>query len=151
MLLAEKVCITAAFVFFMTGLVTGVWKYRCMVNRVDAAAPYYVDIAHRSALLYSFAVLLLGQLASPSAFSAAVNTTAAAITLSFFAFAILSYIVHGFLEDTDNQLRRPHVLGHRTMPRGLVLLSMSLLIAGEVGGALVLGTGAMMTLWGTGS
>ncbi len=150
MLLAEKVCITAAFVYLMAGLATGVWKYRSMINRVDAAAPYYVDIAHRSALLYSFAALLLGKLASLSAFPDAVNTTAAAVTLAFFAFAILSYIVHGFLDDTDNQLRRPHVLGRGTVPRGVVTLSMSLLVAGETGGALVLGTGAMITLWGTG-
>lgn len=150
MLLAEKICVTAAFVFFLTGLVTGVWKYRCMASDAEATTPYYVDIAHRSALLYSFAALLLARLASLSVFPDAVNTAAAATTLLFFAFAILSYIVHGVLRDTDNQLRRPHTLGRRTLPPGLMSLSMSLLIAGELGGALVLGAGAMMALWGAG-
>lgn len=148
MTIAEKVCLTAAFVFFLTGLLTGIWKYRHMARSEDASAPTYVDIAHRSSLLYSFAAILLGQLAAVSAFSDPVNTLAALAALVFFAFAIFGYIVHGVLKDTDNQLRRPHVLGNKTLPNGVVTLAMVLLIAGEVGGFLVLGTGAMITLWG---
>jgi len=150
MSLAEKIALTAAFIFFMTGLITGIWKYRHIARSADATAPTYVDIAHRSSLLYSFAAILLGQLAAVSAFSDTVNSLAALSALLFFAFAIFGYIVHGLLQDTDNQLRKPHVLGKRQLPAWAVSLSMVLLIVGEVGGAMVLGTGAMMTLWGVG-
>lgn len=148
MTVAEKVCLTAAFVFFLTGLLTGVWKYWHMARSKEAVAPTYVDIAHRSSLLYSFAAILLGQLAAVSVFSDTINTLAAMAALVFFALAIFGYIVHGMLRDTDNQLRRPHVLGNRTLPSGVVTLAMVLLIAGEVGGLMVLGTGAVIGLWG---
>jgi len=148
MSIAEKVCLTFAFVFFLTGLLTGVWKYWHMARSDDASAPTYVDIAHRSSLLYSFAAILLGQLAAVSAFSDPVNTLAALAALVFFALAITAYIVHGILRDTDNQLRRPHVLGAFTLPDWSMTLAMLLLIAGEVGGFVVLGSGAMIGLWG---
>jgi len=32
MTLAEKLCLSAAFLFFMTGLLTGIWKYWCMAH-----------------------------------------------------------------------------------------------------------------------
>lgn len=148
MTIAEKICLTFAFVFFLTGLLTGVWKYWHMARSEQATAPNYVDIAHRSSLLYSFAAILLGQLAAVSAFSDPVNTMAALAALVFFALAIVAYIVHGILRDTDNQLRRPHVLGNTTLPNGVMTGAMVLLIAGEMGGFAVLGTGAMIGLWG---
>jgi len=33
----------------------------------------------------------------------------------FFAAAVLGYVIHGALRDTDNQLARPHRLGTRTV------------------------------------
>jgi hypothetical protein len=60
MSLAEQLCLTAACVFFMTGLLTGIWKYAHIARSADATAPVYVDIAHRSSLLYSFAALVPG-------------------------------------------------------------------------------------------
>jgi hypothetical protein len=147
MSLAEKYCLTAAFLFFMTGLLTGVWKYRHIARSQDATAPIYVDIAHRSSLLYGFAAILLGQLAAVSQFSAAVNAWAALVALVFFAFAILSYVIHGLLRDTDNQFRRPHVLGRGEMPRWLFGLFMGALVVGEIGGSAVLGAGALLSLW----
>lgn len=39
MTLAEKLCLTSAFIFFMTGLFTGIWKYRCIATSPKAAAP----------------------------------------------------------------------------------------------------------------
>lgn len=148
MSLAEKICLSAAFLFFMTGLLTGIWKYRHMARSEEATAPVYVDIAHRSSLLYSFAALLLAAFSAHSVFEAWVNTLAALAALLFFAFAIATYIVHGLLQDTDNQLRRPHRLGKRLLPAWVTGLFMTLLIVGEVGGALVLGTGALIGIWG---
>ncbi len=149
MTLAEQISLSAAFGFLMTGLLTGIWKYRHIATSADATAPAYVDIAHRASLMYSFAAVVLAQLAAASAFSDRVNTVAAVSALSFFAFAILSYLIHGILQDTDNQLRRPHRLGATTLPGWLMALSMWLLIVAEVGGALVLGAGAMITFWGS--
>src|SRR5690606_2013962 len=108
---AAKLALLTAGVFFLVGLLTGVWKYRAIRRRPDARAPVYVDIAHRSSLLYSFAALLLSRFAELSPYSSAVTVTATALPLAFFAFAITTYIVHGVLEDTDNQLARPFVLG----------------------------------------
>ncbi len=75
------------------------------------------------------------------------NTIAALAALVFFALAIATYVIHGLLQDTDNQLRRPHRLGQRLLPAWATGLFMTLLMAGEVGGALVLGTGAMLGIW----
>ncbi|MBL1271057.1 MAG: hypothetical protein COB25_001280 [Oceanospirillales bacterium] len=147
MALAEKLCLTAAFVFFMTGLLTGIWKYWCMANSPKAAAPRYVDIAHRSSLMYSFAALLLGWFASHSVHPDWLNTLGAVCALGFFALAIGTYIVHGVLRDTSNQLRKPYRLGVMTLPSWTVHSFMVALIVAEVGGSLILGTGAMMSIW----
>lgn len=148
MSLAEKICLSAALIFFMTGLITGIWKYRHMARSADATAPAYVNIAHRSSLMYSFAALLLAAFSAHSVFPAMVNTVAAVAALAFFAFAIGTYVIHGLLQDTDNQLRRPHRLGRQVLPSWMTAVFMLLLIMGEVGGTLVLGVGAMLGIWG---
>lgn len=147
MSIAEKLCLTGAFLFFMTGLVTGVWKYLCMARDPRAVAPRYVDVAHRSSLMYAFAALVLARFASLSVFPPKVNAWAAAVTLLFFALAIGSYVVHGVLRDTSNQLRHPHRLGAFEVPPALMVLFMALLIAAEIGGSAVLGVGAMLAVW----
>ncbi|MDG5499569.1 hypothetical protein [Marinobacter sp. BGYM27] len=147
MTIAEKLCLTAAFIFFMTGLLTGIWKYACMAASPRAVAPRYVDVAHRSSLMYSFAAMLLGWFATYSVFPQWLNTAAAASALSFFAFAIASYVVHGVLKDTSNQLRKPHRVGRRTLPPVLMVIFMVLLIVAEVGGSAVLGVGALLAVW----
>ncbi|UZE96338.1 hypothetical protein [Alkalimarinus alittae] len=147
MSLAEKYCLTAAFIFFMTGLVSGIWKYRLMVKGFDHRARYYVDITHRSSLMYSFAAILLAKFAELSVFPAVVNNTAALATLIFFAAAIFTYIVHGVLRDTTNQLEEPHRVGNTKLPAWLTPLFMLLLIIAEVGGSAVLGVGALLSIW----
>lgn len=143
---AVRLCVIAAGVFFLAGLLTGVWKYWHIARTANAQAPAYVDIAHRASLMYSFAALLLGQFAALSAFSAEVNLWAAAVPLALFAAAIAGYIAHGWLNDTDNQMRRPHRIGDVALPRHGLLLFMLVLIAGEIGGFLVLFVGALQTL-----
>ncbi len=144
---AQQISLTFAFVFFLTGLLTGIWKYLHMARSPDATAPVYVDIAHRSALLYSFAALLLGVFASHSVFPDVVNTVAALAALTYFALAIGTYVLHGMLRDTDNQLRRPHRIGALLLPPWVSATFMGLLILAEVGGTLVLGIGAMLSIW----
>ena len=143
---AVRLSLVAAGVFFLTGLLTGVWKYWHIARTQNAQAPAYVDVAHRASLLYSFAAMLLAQFAALSAFSAQVNLWAAAVPLALFAAAIAGYVVHGVLNDTDNQLRRPHKVGAIALPKHSLLIFMLLLIAGEIGGAAVLFAGMLKTL-----
>ena len=129
-------------VFFLTGLATGAWKYRAMITDPDGQAPAYVDICHRAALMYAFACLVLAEFARLSAWPPMVNLVAVALPVAFFASAVGTYAVHGVLRDTDNQLRRPHRLGQGHVHGGVISLYIYALIAGEVGGFLVLLTGS---------
>ena len=140
-MLAERFGLTSAGVFFLVGLVTGTWKYACIVRSDDARAPLYVDIAHRAALLYSFACVLIAALCARSAWPNAVNLAASMVVVAFFAAAVVSYVVHGALRDTENQLARPHRLGKKTLPPALMTAFMIALIVGEIGGFLVVFTG----------
>lgn len=128
---------------FLVGLLTGVWKYRCMIVDPDGQAPVYVDICHRAALMYAFACLVLAEFARLSTWPPLVNLIAVAAPVAFFASAVAAYGVHGILRDTDNQLRRPYQLGRRHIHGGVMSVYIYALIAGEVGGFLVLFAGAV--------
>ena len=82
--------ILASGVFLLVGLLTGVWKYLQMKSSEDGQAHIYVDTAHRAALLYSFAALVLAQFVELSALSDNVNLAAAMAPLVYFAIAILT-------------------------------------------------------------
>lgn len=123
------ITLLAAGLIFLLALVLGVWKYQQMATSENHLAHPYVDTAHRAALLYSFATLLLAAFVELSAWATWVNLTAAMVAVFFFLAAIASYIAHGALRDTTNQFAHPD--------RGLHA-SMFLLIAGEIGGFAVL-------------
>jgi hypothetical protein len=135
---AETLCLLAAGVFFFNGLLTGWWKYRCIAGSPDATAPVYVDIAHRASLMYAFSALLIREFVPYSPLSAAGTLWAAGLPLLFFALAIGSYVLHGLLRDTDNQLRRPHRLGSATLPPLALQLFMGALALAEIGGFAIL-------------
>ncbi|MFD3592316.1 hypothetical protein ACFWU5_06270 [Nocardia sp. NPDC058640] len=116
---------------FLSALLLGIWKYHGI--RVDGAAHVYVDIAHRAALMYSFAGILLAVFTELSAWPTIVNLTADLVILAFFVGAIASYALHGKRRDTTNQF-------DGQIPAEL-RLSMYGLIAGEIGGFAVLFTG----------
>jgi hypothetical protein len=141
---ASALCTTSAGGFFLVGLVAGTWKYACIHASPAATAPVYVDIAHRASLMYAFACALLAQLVDRSAWSNTVNLAAGAVMIAFFALAVVGYLVHGALRDTDNQLLRPHRLGARQVPGGVMLVFMSALVAGEVGGFAVVFSGYLL-------
>jgi hypothetical protein len=138
---AASLCLLAAGLFFMSGLLTGLWKYLCIARSETATAPVYVDIAHRTSLMYSFSALLLREFVPTSPLSAAGTRWAVGIPLLFFAAAIGTYLLHGLLRDTDNQLRAPHRLGRGTLPGVLIHGFMWALALGEIGGFAIL-------LWG---
>lgn len=125
-----ELVLLAAGLIFLLALVLGVWKYRQMANAPDGLAHPYVDTAHRAALLYSFATLLLAVFVELSAWSSAVNLAAAGVPLFFFVSAIAGYAYHGLKRDTDNQLREPVARGVHPF--------MWALLAGEIGGVVVL-------------
>lgn len=138
---ADTLCLLAAGLFFMTGLLTGLWKYLCIARSPEAAAPVYVDIAHRASLMYAFSALLLRAFVPYSPLGPTGTLIAVAAPLLFFAFAISTYVLHGLLRDTDNQLRAPHRLGRATLPGLLLHGFMWTLAIAEIGGFAVL-------LWG---
>jgi hypothetical protein len=72
-----KITLLAAGLIFLLALVLGVWKYRQILRAEDHRAHPYVDIAHRAALLYSFATLLIAVFVELSAWPVWVNLTAA--------------------------------------------------------------------------
>lgn len=98
----------AAGSYFLTGLCTGAWKYWQIENSPNYEAHPYVDIAHRSALLYAFAAILLAEFTQVSALSPGIETLCVSLLLFYFTVSIASYIVHGAKRDTDNQFKPPH-------------------------------------------
>jgi hypothetical protein len=127
--LDTKIILLAAGLIFLLALVLGVWKDRQIMIADDHQAHPYVDIAHRAALLYSFATLLIAAFVELSAWPTWLNLTAAAVVVFFFVAAIASYISHGMRRDTGNQFESPE--------RAL-RVEMMLLIIGEIGGFAVL-------------
>jgi hypothetical protein len=129
---ATVITLLAAGLIFLLALILGIWKYRQMAVTADHLAHPYVDIAHRAALLYSFATLLVAVFVQLSAWPIWVNLTAAMVLVFFFVVAIASYIQHGLRHDTTNQFEHPGPGLHA---------GMAALIIGEVGGFSVLLSG----------
>jgi hypothetical protein len=144
---AELFCLLAAGVFFMSGLLTGVWKYTSIMGAANAQAPVYVDVAHRTSLMYAFAAILMREFVPYSPLGPTGTLWAVAVPILFFASAIAMYILHGILRDTDNQLRRPHVLGRGTVPGVLITIYMVALIVGEIGGFAILFFGLLRSVF----
>lgn len=103
-----KLTLLAAGLIFLLALVLGVWKYRQIMISDDRRAHVYVDIAHRAALLYAFATLLIAVFVELSVWPAWLNLTAAMVVVFFFVAAIGSYVWHGARRDTETNstLRR---------------------------------------------
>jgi hypothetical protein len=129
---AIKLSLAASGIFLMTGLLTGVLKYRRIMTSSEHRAPVYVDIAHRASLLYSFAALVIAKLLEYSPYSVTVQFWAAAVPLAFFAITIAGYIAHGLKDQTDNLFRERNFT---------TTWYMYALIVGEIGGFAIV-------LWG---
>ncbi len=128
---APRIALIASGIFFMTGLLTGVWKYICMRKNQRAEAPYYVNTAHRAALMYAFAAQLLAVFAATSAFSDTVNTVAVIFPLLFFGIAIFHYINLGLTTESNNSMRD-------SSDRSKAYLILNILAVSEIGGFSVL-------------
>lgn len=139
---ATQLAIVFSGIFLWVGMLTGVWKYYQIRQTAQARAHYYVDIAHRSSLLYAAASLILAALSFFTVLSDSIVLFCVVANLFFFAMSILIYILHGLLRDTTNQFKQPHQVGKWTLPAWCMTLIMLSLIIVELGatGILVLGT-----------
>ncbi|MCK8640210.1 hypothetical protein M1L59_05735 [Acinetobacter schindleri] len=145
--LAVKLAILFSGIFLWVGMLTGVWKYLQIRNSAQSRAHYYVDIAHRSSLLYAPATLILAVLAYYSQFSETIDLICVVLNLAFFSFSIGAYILHGMLKDTTNQFKKPHQLGKVQLPGILMTLAMIGLVVAELGGTGILLWGAAQGLF----
>ena len=127
-----KAILLLAALMFLWALLLGVWKFRQMETSEDGLAHPYVDTAHRAALLYSFALLLVATFVQLSGWSTLVNLLAAGAMAFYFYAAVFGYMVHGWKRDTDNQFRDP--------VRGTKAFMVALIVT-EIGGWLVLVAG----------
>lgn len=143
---AEKITIIFAGIFFLIGLLTGVWKYQQMMRTKNARAHPYVDISHRASLLYSFAALLILQFLKISQLPNWLELISSLSILLFFASAILFYLLHGFLKDTTNQFKPPFNIGMFTVPMTLFKAYMISLVIVEILGFIIIFYGAVVEI-----
>lgn len=127
--------------FFLTGLLSGIWKFAEIWQSETAQAHPYVDIGHRASLMYAFSSLVLAAFAWLSTYGQTVEVWAVMLPQIFFAAAIVSYLWQGFIKRTDNQLRRS--TKNPSAGRAQLMIFMVALILGEVGGFVVLAAGAL--------
>ena len=132
MSLAIKISLLASGLFLLMGMLTGVLKYQRIMTSAEHRAPVYVDIAHRAAFLYSFAMLVIAKLLEYNPYSMRVQTGAVLGVLVFLVITILGYLSHGIKNDTEN------IFNHRSFT---TTWYMYLLIVGEIGGLSII-------LWG---
>ncbi len=138
MLSGYNLAILAAGTFFLTGLLTGIWKYQQMSASSDGVAHRYVDTAHRASLLYSFAAILIAQFVEISQLSDSLEFVAVALLMLYFAIAILGYVMAGLKKDTNNMIRDRN---------SSVVIIMWTLITAEVGGFLILFYGVLSAIF----
>ncbi|HEX2657138.1 MAG TPA: hypothetical protein VHU40_02655 [Polyangia bacterium] len=141
---ALSFCLAGAGGFFLLGLLCGAWKYLRIRHSPERRAPLYVDLAHRAALMYAFANVLLARFVEQSRWSDRANLSAAIVLQFFFATSVLGYVVHGALGDTDNQFQRPHRLGTTTIPDAAMTAFMIALIGAEIAAFSVLFVGYLL-------
>ena len=117
-----------------------------MATSKTGQAHKYVDTAHRASLLYAFAALLLAHFTSLNRFSSRTNVALVFAPLLFFSLSIATYLIHGVLEDTTNQITKPR-LGRQFLPSWFTPLFMVALTIAEIGGFLGLFVGFIETAY----
>ena len=125
LLLPTQISIVAAGGTLILGMILGIWKFFGMATSEEGFAHPYVDIAHRAALLYATATLILVPLAQFNDWSTTANTIAVGVVVFLFVANILNYSYHGWKKDTTNQV-------HPVTP--LVIGGIIVIIVGEIGG-----------------
>ncbi|MGB5014150.1 MAG: hypothetical protein WBO68_08975, partial [Pyrinomonadaceae bacterium] len=104
--LAIKISLLSSGLFLLAGMLIGIVKHRQMLSSSDHMAPAYIDIAHRAAFLYSFAMLVIAKLLEYNPYSEGVQLLATALVLAFLSITIVGYFVTGMMNKTDNLFRQ---------------------------------------------
>jgi uncharacterized membrane protein len=126
-----------AGILFLAGLLTGIWKFQQMMASPDGLAHRYVDIAHRAALTYSFACILLSVFSFISQLDEHIEFYAMLALVSYFSIAVMSYIAEGVKQKTDNVM---------AAKSPFISAFMVTLIVAEVSGFMVLFYGLIRAL-----
>ena len=134
--LAVKISLLSSGLFLLLGMLIGIIKYRRMLTNPEHIAPVYIDIAHRAAFLYSFAMLVIAKLLEYSPYSESVQIGASGLVLAFLTITVFGYLTHGLKNDTDNLFRQRNFT---------TVWYMYLLIAGEIGGLVIIIWGFVST------
>ena len=129
---ATKIVLLFAAGMFLWALLLGTLKYGQILRSPDHRAHPYTDIAHRAALMYSFALLLISTFIQFGGWGSSVNLAAGSAMAAYFAFAVGGYTFHGLKKDTANQF---------VAARGGLRAFMVSLMAVEIGAWLVLVAG----------
>ena len=104
--LAVKISYLSSGLFLLAGMFIGIVKHQRMLNGPEHIAPAYIDIPHRAAFLYSFAMLVIAKLSEYSPYSRNVQLAATGSVLVFLTVTILGYFTHGIRNRTDNLFQR---------------------------------------------
>jgi hypothetical protein len=124
------VALLAGGVMFLWALFLGVQKYAQILASPDGHAHPYTDIAHRAALLYSFAFVLIAAMVEFGAWSETVHLVCVALLSVYFFQAVAAYMAHGLRRATVNQFKPP-------VPAWMRLAMVTLIVA-EIGAFAVL-------------
>ena len=100
---ATKIVMLFAAGMFLWALLLGSLKYSQILSSPEHHAHPYTDVAHRAALLYSFALLLIAMFVQFGRWSFSVNVAAASAMTAYFVLSVASYTWHGWKRDTVNQ------------------------------------------------
>jgi uncharacterized membrane protein len=134
--LAVKISLLSSGLFLLLGMLIGIIKYQRIFSTPEHRAPVYIDIAHRAAFLYSFAMLVIAALLEHSNQSAGVKLAAMILVLTFLTLTVFGYLAHGLSDKTDNMFRERNFI---------TTWYMYLLIAGEIGGLSIIIWGFVST------
>jgi hypothetical protein len=99
--MAVKISVLFAGLYLLIGMLTGVWKYAAIMKSENHKSSMYIDIAHRNALLFSFACLVIAKLMESSPFSLTMQIVITAIPLFYFSLTTINQIKQGFLGRTE--------------------------------------------------
>lgn len=103
---ATKIAMLYAAGMFLWALLLGTLKYGQILRSPEHRAHPYTDIAHRAALLYSFALLLIAAFVQFGQWSFPVDLAASSAMAAYFTAAVAGYTWHGLRKDMENQFTR---------------------------------------------
>jgi hypothetical protein len=136
MTLSIKISLLASGLFLLAGMLIGIVKHRRMLSSPQHTAPAYIDIAHRAAFLYSFAMLVIAKLLEYNPYSETVQLAATFSVLAFLTVTIFGYFATGLKNETDNLFHKRNFV---------TTWYVYMLTVGEIGGLSVIIWGFIST------